>query len=222
MLRCYLSGSMAKTTKSEMTDWRNHIKTTWPQFRYHDPVRRLWDEDEPEYDKLLVELDKFDISSSDILLAYVFKYSAGTMMEIMYAHSLGKMVLVVNKLGHPISPWVRYHSTKVFADIKDAMDFVERQLDIDRQFDKPQAAENRVAVKDMKLTKHVKAQALMEDLIKKNPKAWDDSKKSLNFWFFTSSVQDRFLELSRSEIMDILGDVLEAEKLNTSQHKKIL
>lgn len=135
-LRIYLSGPMDNCDKKEMNDWRDFVKGTWPEYRYHDPCRRAWGTDVRD-PKLLVELDKFDIASSNVLLANVWKYSAGTMMEIPYAHSLGKLVVVVNNLGRPISPWVGYHSTIVVSSICGGMEWLEDQLRLDRKFNQP-------------------------------------------------------------------------------------
>lgn len=170
-LRLYLSGPIDGCSDEQMMGWRNYLKKQYPQYRYHDPCRRDYRNTHEGNEKDIVELDKFDITSSNILLAYYEKISSGTMMEIPYAFNLGKLVIVVNGTGKPfVSPWVVYHSTRVFhmkypldlvnkqfcskldwdnarnEALDQAMEFIQDQLDIDRDFSLPKSKEDRVVI----------------------------------------------------------------------------
>lgn len=68
----------------------------------------------------IVELDKFDIAQSDALLVYFDKPSVGTSMEVLWAFERGKLVLVVNASDKPLSPWLLYHSHRVFDTVEAA------------------------------------------------------------------------------------------------------
>jgi hypothetical protein len=71
----------------------------------------------------IVEPDKEEISSSDIVLANCFMVSSGTAMEILYASDKGKLVLVIAPQGFKdVSPWIKYHATKMFSSVAEAAD----------------------------------------------------------------------------------------------------
>jgi hypothetical protein len=44
-------------------------------------------------------------------------------MEIFLAWQQGKIVATVAQ--EPVSPWLRYHSTRIFGTIKEAVDWLE-------------------------------------------------------------------------------------------------
>jgi nucleoside 2-deoxyribosyltransferase len=72
----------------------------------------------------IVEGDKEDIDKADILLVNFVKPSVGTSMEILYAWERKKEVLVVTE-NNQISPWLIYHSTKIFKNIQEVVDYLK-------------------------------------------------------------------------------------------------
>jgi len=78
---------------------------------------------EKELFREIVESDKNDINGCDILLANVWKIGVGTSMEILYAWERHKDVYIVAPDGK-VSPWISYHSAKVFPSIEAAVDFI--------------------------------------------------------------------------------------------------
>jgi nucleoside 2-deoxyribosyltransferase len=72
----------------------------------------------PLIQKLIVEKDKKDIMMSDTLLALCEQPSFGTAMEILFAWSLQKQIVVVSSYG---SPWIKYHASVMFKTLDEAI-----------------------------------------------------------------------------------------------------
>ena len=70
----------------------------------------------------IVERDKKEIMMCDTILAKCDHPSWGTAMEILFAWSLQKQIVVVT---NSFSPWIRYHATHVFPTVEDAIDSME-------------------------------------------------------------------------------------------------
>jgi nucleoside 2-deoxyribosyltransferase len=67
---------------------------------------------------IIVNKDLADLSNSDGVIVYFDKPSVGTSMEVFFAHAdLGIPVVVVNKSGKAVSPWLSYHSNLVVDDL---------------------------------------------------------------------------------------------------------
>jgi nucleoside 2-deoxyribosyltransferase len=73
----------------------------------------------------IVEGDKSDIRECDIVLANVWRDSVGTSMEIIHAYSTGKQVITISH-GRELSPWIQYHSTKVFPAVAEAITYLRK------------------------------------------------------------------------------------------------
>jgi len=130
-MRVYLCGPMAGCSDDEAGGWRREaekflngvgITTLNPMdrdYRYTEygdnPESVLPD---------LVEEDKIDIEMSDVLLVNYTKISAGTNMEIFLGWQKHKRVIVVAPEGMQLSPWVHYHSHKVFHTMEEAYDHI--------------------------------------------------------------------------------------------------
>jgi nucleoside 2-deoxyribosyltransferase len=67
----------------------------------------------------IVKRDKGWIMDCDTVLAKCDFPSYGTAMEIMFAWSLQKQIIVVTN-SH--SPWIRYHASHVFPTLDEALD----------------------------------------------------------------------------------------------------
>jgi len=75
--------------------------------------------------KEIVEKDKLGIRKCDILVAYIKKFSAGTLMEIMYAHQYYRAILIINPgLTFKDDIWLSYHSNKMFNSIDDCSKYL--------------------------------------------------------------------------------------------------
>jgi hypothetical protein len=130
----YLSGPIAQCTKEEMSNWRTSIKGSFTEYDYLDPVRRHYADGDQRW-KEIVELDKVDIARSDFILVNYFKNSNGTPMEAMLGHQTGKLVVIVNNSEIPtslLSPWLKYHSTKIFDSWSEAFEFIDEYFGVQR------------------------------------------------------------------------------------------
>jgi nucleoside 2-deoxyribosyltransferase len=123
-VRVYLAGAIFGCSDSEAKDWREaanaRLKDTL------DPLRRDYRGRESESYREIVELDKKDIAASDAVLVNYTKPSVGTSMEIMWAWQLRVPVIVVSKPETSISPWLRYHATKIVNAFEDAFTWIQR------------------------------------------------------------------------------------------------
>ncbi len=123
-MRIYLCGPINACTDSEAKDWREFIKThhgltAWAKFI--DPMVRDYRGREHEDYREIVDLDKQDVRSCDVILVMYTKPSVGTAMETYMAWTLGIPVIVIDRSGKPISPWMRYHSTAIVSDEAEAV-----------------------------------------------------------------------------------------------------
>jgi len=151
-IKIYLCGPIAGCDDNEACDWRDWvIKETgrracgyviadgWaeclnPMRRDHRTVsqhERFGDATAtpmPDHiKKEIVELDKIDITQSDVLLANMLpdKTKTGSNMEIIYAFERGKLVVLVLDPDKPISPWHWYHSHKIVGTLEEALDYIK-------------------------------------------------------------------------------------------------
>lgn len=120
----YLSGAMMNCTDEECRDWRAQA-TQSLNCATRDPVT-LRDYRGREHEAIaeVVENDKADIDDCDILLVNYIKPSVGTSMEILYAWERGKQVVLVAPRDIVLSPWLLYHSHRVFSDMQDAITYI--------------------------------------------------------------------------------------------------
>lgn len=114
----YLSGPINGCSDAECRDWRESVK---PRLRTVDPMRRDYRGVEDVSVNEIVTLDKADLSRCDAVLALCPRPSVGTSMEILLAWQAGKPVITVVPDGSPVSPWLRYHSTKVCSSLEEAV-----------------------------------------------------------------------------------------------------
>ena len=120
----YLCGPINGRSDDDCTNWREQVKAAWPG-KCMDPMDRDYRgrELEPGIAAEIVAGDVEDIKSSDAILVYFDKPSVGTAMEVFYAkHDLGKQVVVIDKSGKPLSPWLLHFSDKVVTTIDEALE----------------------------------------------------------------------------------------------------
>jgi nucleoside 2-deoxyribosyltransferase len=118
-MKVYLCGPINGRSDDDCTWWREQAKQSLTDTL--DPMRRDYRGKEASAWREIVELDKIDVASCDVLLVYYDRPSVGTSMEVLYAWERGKRVVVVNKSGARMSPWLVYHAHSVFASLDDAL-----------------------------------------------------------------------------------------------------
>jgi nucleoside 2-deoxyribosyltransferase len=120
-MKVYLCGPINGRSDDDCKGWREYAKERIADTL--DPMDRDYRgrELEPGIAAEIVENDKLDIQASDVLLVYYDKPSVGTSMEVYMAHGMGKRVVVVDKSGKPLSPWLMYHSHEVYKSLDEAI-----------------------------------------------------------------------------------------------------
>lgn len=117
-MRFYLGGPINGCTDDEASGWREEVKPLIEAAGHDwlDPMDRDYRgrELEPGIAEEIVELDKQDIGECDVLLMNCPKPSVGTSMEVMYGWLRGKSVICVVPEGSHPSPWLVYHSERIF------------------------------------------------------------------------------------------------------------
>ncbi len=116
----YLCGPINGCPDAECKEWRSMAMERLPYTL--DPMRRDYRGRESDAYREVVELDKRDVARCDVVLANCPCPSVGTSMEILLAWQLGKLVVAV--APEPVSPWLRYHATKVCASMPEAIDWI--------------------------------------------------------------------------------------------------
>ena len=114
----YLAGPINGCSDSEAKDWREHLKL---QFVCCDPMKRDYRGKEKSNYREIVELDKRDILSCNLMVVMYTKPSVGTSMEVLFAWMNGIPVLTINDSRSELSPWLTYHSTCVVETLGEAI-----------------------------------------------------------------------------------------------------
>lgn len=120
----YLAGAINGCTDSECKDWREYVKYQIGEENTLDPMRRDYRGRELDCVEEIVEGDKLDIDNSTHVLVSYDKPSVGTSMEILYAWERKIPVLVVASPEIKLSPWLVYHSTKIFNSFEESINFI--------------------------------------------------------------------------------------------------
>jgi nucleoside 2-deoxyribosyltransferase len=114
--RVYLAGPIANMNDKQTHMWREVAARILNEESIDtiDPAKLRDFRNVPFPDDLaVVEPDKADIDSCDVLLANCHTVSVGTSMEILYAWERGKFVVVVHPDPEHCSPWIHYHAHDV-------------------------------------------------------------------------------------------------------------
>ena len=118
-MKVYLCGPINGCTDAECNDWREAVTAHFPEAI--NPMIRDYRGVEDVAYREIVDLDKRDVRIADVILVNYDKPSVGTSMEVFYAWTLGKPVIVWCDSSARVSPWMRYHCTKFVHSLKDAI-----------------------------------------------------------------------------------------------------
>ena len=118
-MRVYLGGPINGCSDSECRDWRAEARRQLAGHEVVDPMARDYRGREDHCVAEIVEQDKADIDSCDVLLMNCPTPSVGTSMEILHGWERGKRVIVV--ASGRVSPWLRYHTEAVFGTLAEAV-----------------------------------------------------------------------------------------------------
>lgn len=118
-MKIYLCGPINGCTDAEAIDWREAVKQNRPDAI--DPMKRDYRGKEAESYREIVDLDKRDVRAADVVLVNYVKPSVGTAMEVFYAWTLGKPVVLWCAPDANLSPWLRYHSTSIVHSLEAAL-----------------------------------------------------------------------------------------------------
>ena len=115
-MKVYLGGPINGCTDEEANGWRQIVTPIFEAAGHicFDPMVRDYRGREDEAVVEIVENDKKDIQSSDVLFMFCPKPSVGTSMEVFYGYLLAKYVIVVVPEGAPVSPWLSYHANEIY------------------------------------------------------------------------------------------------------------
>ncbi len=120
-MKVYLCGPINGCTDKEAKNWRDEVTRVFPAaFSFIDPMVRDYRGVEDMAYREIVDLDKRDVRLADAILVNYVKPSVGTSMEVFYAWTIGKPIVIWCAKGEKISPWLRYHSTAFVHSIDEA------------------------------------------------------------------------------------------------------
>jgi len=122
-MKIYLAGPMFLTEDDECKAWRDEAKVRLAVHEVFDPMIRDYRGRTDEHCAEIVEEDKKEIDTCDLLLVNHTRPSVGTSMEILYAWERDKRIITVVH-SNEVSPWLLYHSEKIFHDLDSAIDFL--------------------------------------------------------------------------------------------------
>jgi nucleoside 2-deoxyribosyltransferase len=124
-VKVYLAGPINGCTDEQAKGWREEARELLEKSGHEvfDPMVRDYRgrELEPGIAAEIVEQDKNDIRACGGMLVYYERPSVGTSMEVFFADDEGKVVIVVDKSGKPLSPWLTYHSMAQVGSIESAV-----------------------------------------------------------------------------------------------------
>jgi hypothetical protein len=121
-MKVYLCGPINGRSDDDCKGWREYVKERVQNCI--DPMARDYRgrELEPGIADEIVAGDEEDIRNSDALLVYYDRPSVGTAMEIrMAVKEMGKRVVLVDKSGKPLSPWLIHHCREIYKTLDEAI-----------------------------------------------------------------------------------------------------
>ena len=131
MKKIFLSGPIRGLPRSESLGWRDEAaKRLSASFVTAHALRGREEKETLPDPRLAIGRDKMDISESDIVLVndtFPNASMIGTAMEVMHAHSCGKIVILFGD-AHLQDYWLNYHSHARVQDLEAACDLLEKFL----------------------------------------------------------------------------------------------
>lgn len=128
----YLGGPIRNCTDDEAKLWRKTLIHSSPRINWKDPMVRDYRgiEDFTDPDAIcLPDLD--EVESCDFFMANMWKMTAGTMAELVYAAThFFKPTFVLTPSIEGESVWVRKHASLLFQDIADLSWFINNKLSL--------------------------------------------------------------------------------------------
>lgn len=125
----FLSGPMRGVLRSEGLAWRNKIKNILgSNFKVLHAYRGREEKETFTDSRLAVIRDKSDILRSDIVIVndtYPKASMIGTAMEVFFAHSLNKIVIIFGD-AHLNDYWLDSHSHVRVKSLEEACDIVSK------------------------------------------------------------------------------------------------
>lgn len=122
-MKIYLAGPMFQTGDDECKAWRDDAASRLADHDIFNPMIRDYREGSDGHVEEIVEEDKADIDRCDLLLVNHTRPSVGTSMEVLYAWERRKRIITVVH-SDQVSPWLRYHSERIFTDLDTAIEFI--------------------------------------------------------------------------------------------------
>ncbi len=119
----YLSGAMLDCTDAECRDWREFARQNLDGVSL-DPMIRDYRASPMDGMIDMVENDKADIDGCDVVLVNFVKPSVGTSMEVLYGWERDKKIVLVAPPEVSVSPWLVYHSHKIFHALEEAISYI--------------------------------------------------------------------------------------------------
>ena len=121
-MKVYVSGAI------DETEYRIKVEQDYdgdPDFELYDPmavnVGSMTDGE-------IVITDKEAILNSHVVVAYVEKYTAGTIMEIEFAHMNNVPVMLITTSQKILDDkWIKFHVTTTFGTIEQCFDYMKNQ-----------------------------------------------------------------------------------------------
>jgi hypothetical protein len=123
-MKIYLCGQINGATDEQAKGWRDWFKKQLPGDEFFDPMDRDYRGKESEHYREIVELDKLDIQYAELVVSVVRHPSIGTSMELLHAWNCGVPSIVVFT-GTSVSPWLRYHSTRIVQTRQQALEVIK-------------------------------------------------------------------------------------------------
>lgn len=127
----FLSGPMRGVPRSEGIAWREKAgKLLGNGFLILQAYRGREEKETFPDSRLAVIRDKQDINRADIVIvndSVPNTSMIGTAMEVFYAHSLNKVVILFGDV-HPKDYWLNYHSHARVATLEEACELVKRMF----------------------------------------------------------------------------------------------
>jgi len=128
--KVYLAGPINGKSDDECMGWRRTATESLKFFGHEilDPMARDYRGIEDDNAAEIVQGDKEDIATCDVVLVNANALSWGTAMELVYASQYGKEVVAFSTHGNAprISPWLRMHTTAIFETLGQALSAIDR------------------------------------------------------------------------------------------------